>query len=122
PVKHYSSGMYVRLGFAIAAHTNPDIYLIDEVLAVGDEAFQKKCLDTLAEHKAAGKTMILVSHSLDKVEEVCDRCIYMNHGAMRYDGVSSAAIKQYRKDVGHNPTLNQEPKKTPLRALREWRD
>ncbi len=63
PVKHYSSGMYVRLGFAIAAHTNPDIFLIDEVLSVGDEAFQKKCLDTLAKHRAAGKTMILVSHA-----------------------------------------------------------
>src|SRR5258706_13478308 len=99
PVKHYSSGMYVRLGFAIAAHTKPDIYLIDEVLAVGDEAFQKKCLDTLAGHKAAGKTMILVSHNLEKVAEVCDRCIYVNHGQILRDGASFEAIKDYRLDV-----------------------
>lgn len=100
PVKHYSSGMYVRLGFAIAAHTNPDIYLIDEVLAVGDEAFQKKCLDTLAAHKDAGKTMILVSHALNTIEEVCDRCIYVNHGELRYDGGPVRAIRRYRADVG----------------------
>ena len=99
PVKHYSSGMYVRLGFAIAAHTNPDIYLIDEVLAVGDEAFQKKCLDTLASHKDAGKTLILVSHNLQKVEEICDRCIYVNHGEVRHDGLPSRAIQLYREDL-----------------------
>jgi ABC-type polysaccharide/polyol phosphate transport system ATPase subunit len=99
PVKHYSSGMYVRLGFAIAAHTNPDIFLIDEVLAVGDESFQKKCLATLEAHKEAGKTMILVTHSLDKVEEVCGRCVYMNQGEVGYDGDPVPAIKQYRLDV-----------------------
>ena len=102
PVKHYSSGMYVRLGFAIAAHTDPDIYLIDEVLAVGDEAFQKKCLGTLAEHIAAGKTMILVSHQLDKIEEVCERCIYLDHGEIRYDGDPIDAIERYRLDVREN--------------------
>ncbi len=99
PVKHYSSGMYVRLGFAIAVHTSPDIFLIDEVLAVGDESFQKKCLETLAAHKAAGKTMILVSHDLAKVEEVCGRCIYVDHGQIRYDGAPSKAINHYRKDI-----------------------
>ncbi len=104
PVKHYSSGMYVRLGFAIAAHTNPDIYLIDEVLAVGDEAFQKKCLETLAAHKAAGKTMILVSHALAKIEEVCDRCIYVSHGEVRYDGSPVQSIKQYLADLERKGT------------------
>ena len=113
PVKHYSSGMYVRLGFAIAAHTNPDIYLIDEVLAVGDESFQKKCLDTLAAHKAAGKTMILVSHGLEKVEEVCDRCIYVNHGEIRYDGSSVRAIRNYRADV-EGKKVPAEPSPTPV--------
>src|SRR5258705_1566787 len=98
PVKHYSSGMYVRLGFAIAAHTEPDIFLIDEVLAVGDEAFQQKCLTTLAEHKAAGKTMILVSHNLEKVAEICDRCVYVNHGEIPFDGAPVQAIKRYRLD------------------------
>jgi ABC-type polysaccharide/polyol phosphate transport system ATPase subunit len=99
PVKHYSSGMYVRLGFAIAVHTDPDIFLIDEVLAVGDEAFQKKCLDTLAAHNAAGKTIILVSHDLAKVQEVCDRCIYIGQGQIKQDGVPANIIRQYRFDV-----------------------
>lgn len=120
PVKHYSSGMYVRLGFAIAAHTNPDIYLIDEVLAVGDEAFQKKCLDTLTEHKAAGKTMILVSHGLEKVEEVCDRVIYMNHGEVRCDSSAKAAIQRYKKDVGEHPSRIEEIKKVDLCAYKTW--
>jgi len=101
PVKHYSSGMYVRLGFAIAAHTNPDIYLIDEVLAVGDEAFQEKCFDVLAAHKAAGKTMILVSHGMDDVAAVCDRCVYVNHGQVGFDGPSQEAIQQYRADLNY---------------------
>jgi ABC-type polysaccharide/polyol phosphate transport system ATPase subunit len=113
PVKHYSSGMYVRLGFAIAAHTNPDIFLIDEVLSVGDEAFQKKCLNTLAEHRAAGKTMILVSHNLDTVEEVCDRCIYLNHGEICYDGRPADAIKVYRERV-QSANSERLPLKTPL--------
>ncbi len=99
PVKHYSSGMYVRLGFAIAVHTDPDIYLIDEVLAVGDESFQKKCIETLAAHKTAGKTMILVSHDLAKIEEVCGRVIYVHHGEVRFDGTSRQAIRKYREDL-----------------------
>jgi len=99
PVKHYSSGMYVRLGFAVAAHTNPDIFLIDEVLAVGDEGFQRKCLATLAAHKAAGKTMILVSHQLNRIEDVCDRCIYMDHGNLLFDGSTRRAIVRYRDDL-----------------------
>jgi len=112
PVKHYSSGMYVRLGFAVAAHTNPDIFLIDEVLAVGDEAFQRKCLNTLAAHKAAGKTMILVSHDLAKIEEVCDRCIYLRQGQVQNDGPPANVIKQYRFDAAGltsvRPTFERE--------------
>lgn len=110
PVKRYSSGMYVRLGFAIAVHTNPDIFLVDEVLAVGDEAFQQKCLATLAEHKDAGKTIILVSHDLSKVQEVCDRCIYISQGQVQADGVPADVIRQYRFDVagGHNNTQSEQ--------------
>jgi ABC-type polysaccharide/polyol phosphate transport system ATPase subunit len=114
PVKHYSSGMYVRLGFAIAAHTEPDIFLIDEVLAVGDAAFQKKCTDTLAAHKAAGKTMILVSHDLEKIAEVCDRCIYVSHGEVRYDGLPSEAITEYQLDVRSNPSVRKSGEKAPF--------
>lgn len=105
PVKHYSSGMYVRLGFAIAAHTQPDIFLIDEVLAVGDASFQKKCTDTLAAHKAAGKTMILVSHDLEKIAEVCDRCVYLKNGQIELDGSVEDAVAKYRKSANSRPAL-----------------
>lgn len=101
PVKHYSSGMYVRLGFAVAAHTNPDIFLIDEVLAVGDEGFQRKCLSVLTDHNSAGKSMILVSHQLHRIEEVCTRCIYIDHGEIRFDGSPRQAIVRYRDDLLH---------------------
>lgn len=107
PVKHYSSGMYVRLGFAIAVHTNPDIFLIDEVLAVGDEAFQKKCIATLTGHKAAGKTMILVSHDLGKIQEVCDRCVYLDHGILKFDGSPTKAITHYKTDLYSPQTIGQ---------------
>jgi ABC-type polysaccharide/polyol phosphate transport system ATPase subunit len=99
PVKHYSSGMYVRLGFAIAVHTHPDIFLIDEVLAVGDASFQAKCLESLAGHKASGKTMVLVSHDLSKIQEVCDRCVYVSQGEIRFDGTPSRSIAHYKKDI-----------------------
>jgi ABC-type polysaccharide/polyol phosphate transport system ATPase subunit len=99
PVKHYSSGMFVRLGFAIAAHTNPDVYLIDEVLSVGDEVFRKKCLEFLKRHKTAGRTMIIVSHQLQQIDEICDRCIYLDHGQIRHDGSPVTAIEHYRSDL-----------------------
>jgi len=99
PVKHYSSGMYVRLGFSIAAHTNPDVFLIDEVLAVGDAAFQKKCLATMAAHKAAGKTMIFVSHDLGNIEDICDRVIYLKQGEVKADGPTDKSITAYLDDL-----------------------
>jgi ABC-2 type transport system ATP-binding protein len=85
-VKHYSSGMYVRLGFAVAVHVDPDVLLVDEVLAVGDEAFQKKCLDQIAAFQADGRTILFVSHSLDLVEKICDRSLVLDHGRLLYDG------------------------------------
>jgi ABC-2 type transport system ATP-binding protein len=86
PVKHYSSGMYVRLGFAVAVHVDPDILLVDEVLAVGDEAFAAKCLAKIAEFQADGRTILFVSHALDLVEQVCDRVVVLDHGRMVFDG------------------------------------
>ncbi len=86
PVKHYSSGQYIRLGFAIAVHVDPDVLLVDEVLAVGDEAFQKKCLDKITEFRDAGKTILFVSHSLGLVEDLCDRVIVMEAGKKIFDG------------------------------------
>ena len=99
PVKNYSSGMYVRLGFAIAVHTDPDILLVDEVLAVGDEAFAHRCLRRIEELLAAEKTLLLVSHSLDLVEGVCDRVLWLDHGQQRLVGEPRRVIDAYRQEV-----------------------
>jgi len=82
PVKHYSSGMYLRLAFAVAAHTDPDILLIDEILAVGDTAFQKKCFEKMNQFKENKVTIIYVSHNLDSVNNFCDRTICLNNGVI----------------------------------------
>ena len=95
-VKFYSSGMYVRLAFAVAVHTDPDILLVDEVLAVGDEAFQRKCLDKIRSFQAEGRTIIIVSHSLGQITELCDRAILMNQGVVVCDGDPSLAVAQFR--------------------------
>lgn len=91
-VKFYSSGMYVRLAFSVAIHTEPDILLVDEVLAVGDEAFQRKCMDRIAQFRAQGCTIILVSHSAQQVAELCDRGIVLSHGSVVFDGEPDEAI------------------------------
>jgi ABC-2 type transport system ATP-binding protein len=96
-VKFYSSGMYVRLAFAIAVHTDPDILLVDEVLAVGDEAFQKKCLDKIKEFQTQGRTIILVSHALDQIQALCDRVVVMNRGQLVFDGVPVSAVARFRE-------------------------
>lgn len=96
-VKFYSSGMYVRLAFAVAINTNPDLLLVDEVLAVGDEAFQRKCLDKIREFQAEGRTIILVSHSLGQVSELCDRVILLNRGEVVHDGDPIEAVAAFRE-------------------------
>ncbi|WP_404431799.1 ABC transporter ATP-binding protein [Microbacterium lacus] len=95
-VKFYSSGMYVRLAFAVAVHTDPDILLVDEVLAVGDEAFQRKCLDKIRSFQAEGRTIIIVSHSLGQISELCDRAVLLNRGVVVYDGDPSTAVARFR--------------------------
>ena len=95
-VKFYSSGMFVRLAFAIAVHTDPDILLVDEVLAVGDEQFQRKCLDKIKEFQSQGRTIIIVSHALDQIEELCDRVILMDRGRVAFDGLADAAVQRFR--------------------------
>jgi ABC-2 type transport system ATP-binding protein len=97
-VKFYSSGMYVRLAFAVAVHVNPDILLIDEVLAVGDEPFQRKCMDRIRGFQHEGRTIVLVSHSLDQVAEVCDRTVVLENGKVRADGAPRDALKVLRDD------------------------
>ena len=96
-VKFYSSGMYVRLAFAVAVHVNPDILIIDEVLAVGDEPFQRKCLDRVRRFQQEGKTIILVSHALDQVGELCNRVIVLDKGTVHYDGEPAEGLKVLRE-------------------------
>jgi ABC-type polysaccharide/polyol phosphate transport system ATPase subunit len=99
PVKNYSSGMYVRLGFAVAVHTDPDVLLVDEVLAVGDEAFAHRCLRRIEEFLAAGKTLLLVSHSLDLVGGLCDRVLWLDGGRQRLVDEPRRVIDAYRQQV-----------------------
>jgi lipopolysaccharide transport system ATP-binding protein len=97
PVKRYSSGMYVRLGFSIAAHLEPDILLLDEVLAVGDATFQKKSKQRILELKKASTTIIFISHDLHAVEQVCDRVLVVKKGRLIHDGTPQSAITAYEK-------------------------
>ncbi|HZF11558.1 MAG TPA: ABC transporter ATP-binding protein [Thermoanaerobaculia bacterium] len=99
PVKNYSSGMYVRLGFAVAVHTDPDVLLVDEVLAVGDEAFAHRCLRRIEEFLATGRTLLFVSHSLDLVEGLCDRVLWLEGGRQRLVGEPRRVIDAYRQEV-----------------------
>src|SRR5712671_1753538 len=97
PVKRYSSGMFVRLGFAIAAHLDPDILLLDEVLAVGDAAFQAKCLDRISELRKTGRTLVFISHDLAAVYRLCDRALLLSHGSILADGPPREVIDQYQQ-------------------------
>jgi len=100
PVKHYSSGMYMRLAFSIAIHVEPEILLVDEILAVGDTDFQAKCFKKMEEFKAAENvTTVFVSHSLGQVESFCTRVIYLNHHQILFDGDPSKAIQIYLADT-----------------------
>ena len=99
PVKTYSSGMYMRLGFAVAIHVDPDVLLVDEVLAVGDEGFTHKCLDKFGEFKRRGKTVLLVTHSLGLVERFCDEAVWLDSGKKRAQGDPKRVIGAYVTDV-----------------------
>ena len=95
-VKFYSSGMYLRLAFSVAIHTDPEIFLIDEILAVGDEPFQKKCLAKIKELGDAGKTLVVVSHDLDLVSRVCERGVLLEHGQIVMDGAVEDVVARLR--------------------------
>jgi len=97
-VKFYSSGMYVRLAFAVAVHVDPDILLVDEVLAVGDEPFQRKCLERIRGFQHEGRTIVFVTHGLDQVAEFCDRAVVLEHGKVAADGLPRDALKVLRAD------------------------
>lgn len=117
PVKTYSSGMYMRLGFAVAVNVDPDVLLVDEVLAVGDEAFTHKCLDTFADFKRRGKTILFVTHQLDLIERFCDEALWLDAGVARTQGDPKRVIDAYLLDVAaaenRQPrTTNPEPRTT----------
>ena len=95
PVKRYSSGMYVKLAFAVAAHLDPDILICDEVLAVGDVNFQQKCLNKMADVSRGGRTVLYVSHNMRTVKQLCTRGVYLEGGRLLYDGTVSHAIDLY---------------------------
>jgi ABC-2 type transport system ATP-binding protein len=95
-VKFYSSGMLVRLGFAVAVHVDPELLLIDEVLAVGDESFQRRCIDRVRRFQADGRTIVLVTHALDTVIDVCDRAVMLDHGRMHMDGAPGDVVRELR--------------------------
>ncbi len=100
PVKHYSSGMYVRLAFAVAAHLEPEILLVDEVLAVGDINFQKKCLGKMGDVARAGRTVVLVSHSMGAINALCTRCIILDKGGIEFEGsTAQATVRYYAESV-----------------------
>jgi ABC-type polysaccharide/polyol phosphate transport system ATPase subunit len=99
PVKNYSSGMYVRLGFSVAIHVEPDVLVVDEVLAVGDAAFQAKCKQKFSDFKEAGRTVILVTHSMNQVSAMCDQVAWLNQGRLAAVGDAKSVIAAYKDDI-----------------------
>ena len=95
-VKFYSSGMFLRLAFSVAVHTRPDIFLIDEILAVGDEPFQRKCLDRIHEMQEEGASLVIVSHDLDMIKRLCNRGVLLEHGHLVVDGTAEEAVDRLR--------------------------
>jgi ABC-type polysaccharide/polyol phosphate transport system ATPase subunit len=120
PVKNYSSGMYTRLGFSVAVHLDPDILLIDEVLAVGDQSFQQKCYEHLHKLRARGCTIVLVSHDLDSVNRFCERAIWLNHGQLAADGSTDRTIEAYVDAAADERSVRRkeaaEPAERPMEA------
>ena len=112
PVKTYSSGMYMRLGFAVAINVDPDVLLVDEVLAVGDEAFTHKCFDTLAGFRRRGRTVLIVTHSLDLVTRFCDDALWLDAGVVRAQGDPRRIVDAYLMDVARaeDAALSREPR------------
>lgn len=113
PVKNYSSGMYVRLGFSVAINVDPDILLVDEVLAVGDEQFQRRCNERFADLRAQGKTIVIVSHSLGSVRSMCDEVAWLDQGSLRMLGSAGDVVDHYLAEV--NAGRTEEPHATESR-------
>ncbi|HVA21659.1 MAG TPA: ABC transporter ATP-binding protein [Candidatus Micrarchaeia archaeon] len=112
PVKTYSSGQYMRLGFSVAVHLDPDVLLIDEVLAVGDQAFQRRCLDRIDQLKAQGRTIVFVSHGLGAVRDLCDTALWMDHGVARALGPTERVVGEYIAKVNQMEAARLEQEMT----------
>jgi len=114
PVKHYSSGMYLRLAFAVAAHLEPEILLVDEVLAVGDAAFQKKCLGKMEDVAQEGRTVLFVSHNMSAVQALCPRTILLRQGQVALDGPTESVVREYLANLteGAEQALEDNPERT----------
>ena len=113
PVKRYSSGMYVRLGFAVAAHVDPDVLLIDEVLAVGDHMFKDKCVQRINEFREAGKTMIIVSHNKEMIQRLCNRALFLHKGRVMYLGDVQKALDLYHTGFVSEALRSEDPQQGP---------
>lgn len=109
PVKRYSTGMYLRLAFAVAAHCEPDILVVDEVLAVGDARFREKCLGRLSELKGQGRTALFVSHDLGAIGQLCERALWLDHGRVKADGPTASILEQYLRWVAPRRSLVELP-------------
>jgi ABC-type polysaccharide/polyol phosphate transport system ATPase subunit len=116
PVRHYSSGMYVRLGFAVAIHTDPDLLLVDEVLAVGDQSFQHKCMNAIQDFRDAGGTLLLVSHDLSAIQAICQRAIWLEHGLVQSTGQPTDVVMAYLRDQARREEQVQRERQAEERA------
>ncbi|WP_322487308.1 ABC transporter ATP-binding protein [Chloroflexus sp.] len=121
-VKHYSSGMYTRLAFAVATAVEPDILITDEVLAVGDEAFQRKCIDRIYGFRRDGKTIVFVSHALDVVRSLCDVAVWLDHGEMKAYGSAVKVVDAYLADVNERERTEFEQRSKEKELDQEWRE
>jgi lipopolysaccharide transport system ATP-binding protein len=113
PVKHYSSGMYVRLAFAVAAHLEPEILLVDEVLAVGDINFQKKCLGKMGDVARAGRTVVLVSHQMNQIRRLCNRVVWVDGGSIRMTGETQRVVSDYEAAMRRNSGDGNRQSRSP---------
>jgi lipopolysaccharide transport system ATP-binding protein len=121
PVKHYSSGMYVRLGFAVAIHTEPDLLLVDEVLAVGDVAFQNRCMESIYRFRRQGGTLILVSHDLGTIQTLCNRALWIENGLVAAEGNPADVVMTYKQHMAElEEAQNDRPKTVRLGDGERW--
>lgn len=109
PVKRYSSGMYVRLAFAVAAHLDPEILIVDEVLAVGDQQFQKKCLGKMEDFAKSGRTVLFVSHNLAAINQLCDSCVLLHQGSVQAQGPTAQVVEEYLNVLAPTSSVYEQP-------------